>query len=162
MQLQLFAFNGAHLRFGVESTPLYFLKGTAMRASSVNTAILELLGQEHTHLTAQAIYENIRERLPAVNPSTVYRALERLTHAGKISVSDMGSGAAVFELVSNKPHHHLVCQNCGKTMVLPHQSVAPYFDAIQAATGYKIYTNHLILFGCCPDCLALEKAQPEE
>jgi Fe2+ or Zn2+ uptake regulation protein len=54
-----------------------------MRTSSIEQIILEVLSKEHAHLTSNQIYEVIRPRLPAVNPSTVYRALERLTGVGK-------------------------------------------------------------------------------
>ncbi len=69
-------------------------------------------------MTSLQMYEEIRGRLPAVNQSTVYRALERLARGGRISVSDMGTGAAVYELVEGSRHHHLVCQNCGAVYTL--------------------------------------------
>ena len=71
-----------------------------MRNSSVVQAIEATLDREKSHLTAQAVYEHIRGQLPAVNPSTVYRALERLAEAGEISVSDLGTGAAVIKAVT--------------------------------------------------------------
>lgn len=49
-----------------------------MRASSVDQIIIETLSKEHAHLTSLQVFEEIRLRLPAVNQSTVYRALERL------------------------------------------------------------------------------------
>ncbi len=62
-----------------------------MRSSSVDAAILDVLSAHAPgHLTAAEVYERIQPRLPAVNPSTVYRALERLAKSGRISVSDMG------------------------------------------------------------------------
>lgn len=124
-----------------------------MRASSVTTAIKELL-QQHSpaHWSAGDIYEQIHDRLPAVNPSTVYRALERMTAAGEISVSDMGTGSAVYEALENGLHHHLVCQNCGAIETISHNEVAPFFSAVQTAHQFKIATNHLILFGLCKNC----------
>lgn len=104
------------------------------------------------HLTAAQVYERIQARLPAVNPSTVYRALERLAKAGQISVSDMGGGAAVYEAFSNQPHHHLVCQMCGTEQTLDHAPIRALFAAIEQQHGYTIVTNHLVLFGICPDC----------
>ena len=89
-----------------------------MRASSVEQIILETLAQERSHLTAHLVYEQIRARLPAVNPSTVYRALERLANAGKISVSDLGTGAEVYESMNDVMHHHLVCQIGGLPLVV--------------------------------------------
>lgn len=138
LQLQIFA--------------LYCLQRFKMRASSVNQVILHTLAQDQTHLTAREIYERIRENLPAVNPSTVYRALERLADAGQVSVSDMGVGAAVYETVDDEPHHHLVCQNCGQITTIHHETVQTLFDAIAQTHDFQVVTNHLILFGYCSRC----------
>jgi Fur family transcriptional regulator, ferric uptake regulator len=123
-----------------------------MRTSSTDLIILELLEKENQHLTSQQIYEEIRRRLPAVNPSTVYRSLERLSGQGKISVSDMGFGAAVYERISDGLHHHLVCQKCGSIHTIGHQEVNRFFEAVQQIHDFQIATNHLILFGICKDC----------
>ncbi len=123
-----------------------------MRASSVDQVILETLAKEHAHLTSQQVYEGIRNRLPAVNRSTVYRALERLAQAGKISVSDMGSGASVYEKVTDGLHHHLVCQQCDRVITIDHKSVGEFFTQIEREFSFRISTNHLILFGICAGC----------
>jgi|WetSurMetagenome_2_1015567.scaffolds.fasta_scaffold112132_2 Fur family transcriptional regulator, ferric uptake regulator len=123
-----------------------------MRASSVEQIILETLSKEHAHLTSHQVYEDIRLRLPAVNPSTVYRALERLANQGRISVSDMGTGAAVYEALTDGLHHHLVCQKCGHVFTLGDEEVSEFFAAIQQKNKFQIVTNHLILFGMCETC----------
>jgi Fur family transcriptional regulator, ferric uptake regulator len=124
-----------------------------MRASSVEQVILETLTKENLHLTSNQIFEQIKVRLPAVSPSTVYRALERLAKAGKISVSDMGTGSEVYESLTEGMHHHLVCQRCGSVTTISHEDVSRFFGSIEAAHQFKITTNHLILFGLCSACL---------
>lgn len=124
-----------------------------MRASSVEQVILETLSKDHTHLTSAQVYEEIRQRLPAVNQSTVYRALERLASKGKVSISDMGSGAEVYELVSDKLHHHFVCQRCGQVINMNHEEIGEFFHALEKKYHFLITTNHLILFGTCENCL---------
>ncbi|MHB1463457.1 MAG: Fur family transcriptional regulator [Armatimonadota bacterium] len=123
-----------------------------MRASSVDQAILETLAREHAHLSSLQVFEAIRERLPALNPSTVYRALERLTKQGRVSVSDMGTGAAVYELVEEGLHHHLVCQQCGRVKRLRHEAVQGLYAEVQEKYGFRVVTNHLVLFGLCETC----------
>ena len=123
-----------------------------MRSSSVNHLILKILALNHSHLTAQQVYERIRENLPAVNPSTVYRALERLANAGMISISDMGIGATVYESVGQERHHHLVCQGCGTVTTMNDRSVQELFQDIENALEFQVDTNHLVLFGRCKKC----------
>jgi Fur family ferric uptake transcriptional regulator len=123
-----------------------------MRNSSVVQAILQTLQREKAHLTAQAVYEQIRSHLPAVNPSTVYRALERLAEAGEISVSDLGTGAAVYEAVAKAAHHHLVCQKCQQVVSMEPEQVNRFFRAVERQARFRIATNHLVLFGICEEC----------
>jgi len=123
-----------------------------MRTSSVDQVILDVLAEEYHHLTAQEVYEHIRERMPAVNSSTIYRSLDRLAAEGKVSVSDMGKGAMVFESVADGLHHHLVCQNCGNCVTVDHQLVGEFFEQVEEKHQFQVLTNHLILFGICADC----------
>ena len=123
-----------------------------MRTSSVDLIIIEVLSHEHAHLTSHQVYGEIRDRLPALNPSTVYRALERLVKNGKVSVSDMGIGASVYELVESSPHHHLVCQNCGQVETIGNELVGEFFKEISTKFDFKLATNHLVLFGQCREC----------
>ena len=127
-----------------------------MRNSSVAQAIRVTLDCEKSHMTAQAVYERIRGQLPAVNPSTVYRALERLAEAGEVSVSDLGTGAAVYEQVAEEAHHHLVCQRCQQVVTLEPAQVCRFFRAVERQAHFKISTNHLVLFGVCEACQKAE------
>lgn len=123
-----------------------------MRTSSVDQAILDVLTGEQKHLSSLQIYEEIRGRLPAVNPSTVYRSLERLVQGGKVSVSDMGTGSGVYELVSDHRHHHLICQNCGRISTIDDEDVGCLFSRIEEKQHFRVITNHLVLFGVCAAC----------
>ena len=132
-----------------------------MRSSSVDYYILDTLRKESAHLTSHEVYMRIQSQLPAVNPSTVYRALERLVKAGKLSVSDMGTGSEVYESVGGEIHHHLVCEKCGKITTISHEKVGPFFEKLEKDTQFRILTNHLVLFGICSDCLKKEEALKE-
>jgi Fur family ferric uptake transcriptional regulator len=126
-----------------------------MRTSSVEQLILDLFASPapgKSHFTAQEVYQELKPRLPAVSPSTVYRALERMTLAGKVSVSDMGLGAAVYEEVGGKPHHHLVCQACRRVFTLEDELVHPFFAQVAGRFNFQVTTNHLVLFGYCAEC----------
>ncbi|HOJ00309.1 MAG TPA: transcriptional repressor [Anaerolineaceae bacterium] len=123
-----------------------------MRASSITNAILKVLEDQEDHLTAKEVYEKVKGTLSAVDPSTVYRSLERMVHQGQVSVSDMGGPAVVYELVAKEPHHHLVCEKCGKVLTFQRGEMHDFLNRVHAKSGYQITTNHLVLFGICPDC----------
>jgi len=114
------------------------------------------LSHENAHLTSLQVYDQIRDRLPALNQSTVYRALDRLVKQGRVSVSDMGTGSAVYELLQSEPHHHLVCQRCGSVQTIGNELVGKFFLEVSDRFDFKLTTNHLVLFGKCADCKKLE------
>lgn len=123
-----------------------------MRNTSVNHYILAALEEAGVHLTAQQVHERVKASLPSVNPSTIYRALERLAREGLISMTDMGGEAMVFETLSLQPHHHLICQKCGHTSTLDDGVVQSWFQQVQQQSGFAIQTHHLALYGICPYC----------
>ena len=123
-----------------------------MRTSSVDKVIIEVLSQEHAHLTSAQVYEEIRLRLPAVNQSTVYRALDRLAGHGQVSVSDMGTGSAVYEMLAENVHHHLVCRKCGGVVTMGTDDVESFFRLLEEKNNFSITSNHLVLFGICAYC----------
>jgi len=128
-----------------------------MKTSSVDQIILEFLSLKQHHFTSQQVFDQIKTRLPAVNRSTVYRSLERLVNQGKISVSDIGTGSLVYELVENGTHHHLVCQQCHQIITIPPEDVTRLFNMIEEDSHFQIITNHLILYGICSFCQSSDR-----
>ncbi|MEI8132190.1 MAG: Fur family transcriptional regulator [Leptolinea sp.] len=131
-----------------------------MKTSSVDQLILDMVAHEPDHFTSQNIYEGLKTMLPAVNRSTVYRSLDRLVGAGKVSVSDVGTGSLVYELVGQGIHHHLVCRQCQQIICISLEDVEQFFNQVEQKSRYKIITNHLILYGICENCLDSGKSAP--
>ena len=123
-----------------------------LRLTSARAIILEILNADKKHWTIQEIYKEVKGRLPSINISTVYRAMEYLSNNGLISVSDLGWSTPVYESVSEEVHHHIVCQECGNVSDLSHEAVQDFFDTVSRVHRFSIRTNHLILFGECEKC----------
>jgi Fur family ferric uptake transcriptional regulator len=129
-----------------------------MRSSSITNEIIAILEREHTHLTESEIYDAVKVKFTAVNHSTVYRALRRLVDSEKVSITDIGRGAQVFEICNDDdPHHHLVCQSCGKISHLTDGTVEDLFAKIEENHKFHVITRHLALFGICEECQRKEK-----
>jgi Fur family ferric uptake transcriptional regulator len=123
-----------------------------LRNSTVDKLILDLITREENHISSQDIFEHLKPVLPAVNRSTIYRALDRLVKSGQVSVSDLGTGSMLYQHIGGEIHHHLVCQKCQKISTLSHDIVEKFFSDIQLSSHFKIATKHLILYGVCPNC----------
>ena len=87
-----------------------------------------------------------------VDLSTVYRTLERLRDLRILSQTDLGRGCAEYEVVTDQPHHHLVCQGCGQVIDLDHTYLATAAEAIRRDFGFEPIFDHFAIFGWCREC----------
>ncbi|MEN8242712.1 MAG: transcriptional repressor [Chloroflexota bacterium] len=120
--------------------------------TTARKAVLELLEHSDAHLSPAEVHQRLKERLPSLNLSTVYRSLDYLVAHELITVADMGTGSPVYERLSETPHHHLVCLNCSEILKLEHEMVAPFFESLKQHKNFTIQTNHLVLYGLCSHC----------
>ena len=64
------------------------------------------------HISATAVSRRVRERVPGVNASTVYRTLDLLEDLGVLSHAHLESGPE-YHRRSESQHVHLTCSRCG-------------------------------------------------
>jgi Fur family transcriptional regulator, ferric uptake regulator len=132
-------------------------RGLAERLRRVGQRVtpqrLVILGamEPGTHLSADDVFARVEPLLPGVNRSTVYRTLELFRDLGLVSMTDLGGGARVFELI-DAPHHHLICHRCGAILELDDDLVEPMREAIRDRYGFTPAIDHLALFGFCAAC----------
>jgi Fur family ferric uptake transcriptional regulator len=131
------------------------LRERGYRLTPQRMVVLEVLGNEAGHLSAEAIHAKVAARFPYVNLSTIYRILEMLVTAGVATTAELGHGRRMFELaIAGGPHHHLVCTSCGKVDHIE----ARHLDDLEASLlrehKFEITETRLTSFGRCEDCRA--------
>lgn len=104
------------------------------------------------HLSAEDVVELVRERLPRVNPSTVYRTLDLLVAEGLLLRTDLGGNRAYFEAAHEHAHHHLVCESCGAVQHFHDEDLGDLRDTIKNRTGFAVGSTEITLFGRCRAC----------
>jgi Fur family peroxide stress response transcriptional regulator len=110
----------------------------------------ELLGRRD-HPTADQIFEVVRERLPSLSRTTVYRVLEALVEVGAARRVLHPDAVARFDPVTDR-HHHLVCERCGALVDIGDEAVARIGLPDTGGMGFQI-TNYSINFtGTCATC----------
>lgn len=112
-----------------------------------------LLAEPHEHLSAEDVVERVRERLPSVNTSTVYRTLEILVHDGLLLRTDLGGDRAYYELVGEHRHHHVICERCGKVTHLHEEALGDLRARVEKDSDYRLGEREISFFGTCPSCL---------
>jgi Fur family ferric uptake transcriptional regulator len=126
-----------------------------LRMTQQRMVILHALCELDGHASAERIHEKVAECEDDVDLSTVYRTLERLRDLRILSQTDLGRGCAEYEIVADQPHHHLVCQKCGRVIDLDHRYLSPVAKAIRQDLGFEPVLDHFAIFGLCNACQAV-------
>ena len=132
-----------------------------LRITTPRLLVMEALASTDGHMTADAIMEWTSARYPAINLTTIYRTLEVLSSAGLVTQTNMGTGASEYELATDTPHHHLVCDQCGVAIEIDDAPFMLMRNHILKEYGFNASTRHLGLFGTCSMCSPSGSTQHE-
>jgi Fur family ferric uptake transcriptional regulator len=128
------------------------LREHGCRLTQQRTRVLQALCELEGHASAEAIHARIVLQQQDVDLSTVYRTLEMLRDLRILSQTDLGRGCAEYEIVTERPHHHLICLRCGRLTHLDHSYLAPVAEAIRQDMGFEAVLDHMAIFGLCHAC----------
>lgn len=129
------------------------LRERGVRITPQRAFIWRALASSDDHFTAEELWERVREMLPGLEISTVYRSLEALGEAGLVVESRVGGGPRVFEARST-PHPHLVCERCGNISHLDASAGGRVLDALEGEIeGFQTRELHIFATGMCAACL---------
>lgn len=114
--------------------------------------IFEALCDRTDHPTPEEVYAAVKDTLPGVSRTTVYRVLETLVKLGVLAKA-CTPGAVTRVDPRTHRHHHLVCQRCDRLFDVDEEAVEHRIrppDVGQrgfAIQGYSIYFT-----GLCVAC----------
>ena len=115
-----------------------------------------------SHLTAEEIYNLIRENDQQISIATVYRNLKLLEEQNLVKKNFVSEETSSFyELCdSSEPHahHHLVCQQCGAIIDFEEDLLEALEKMIELTKGFKIKDHRVVFYGLCSDCQAQNAA----
>ncbi len=135
------------------------LHNRGARLTPQRQIILDALCALGGHVTVAELYERVHGRYPAIDRSTVYRALDFFGALGLVTSADVG-GAAVYEIAADHdgPHHHLVCTDCGHIDHAPNDAFDALAVRLRDAYGFAADIDNLTIQGRCRECNAVAAA----
>ncbi|MDP7288895.1 MAG: transcriptional repressor [Phycisphaerae bacterium] len=122
-----------------------------LRMTRQRRLILEELSTPGSHLTADAIYQNVRLRISNISLGTVYRNLEVLSQAGMVKKLHIGSGQKIYERALRN-HYHARCSNCGCISDIPSEPFGDLEQTAKTSSGFDITGHELEFEGLCEKC----------
>jgi Fe2+ or Zn2+ uptake regulation protein len=129
------------------------LRTEGRRVTPQRRAIVRVLLEDDSHLSADQVLTRVRRELPDIAPATVYNTLHELSAMGFLQELDLGLGLDVrrYQIVTER-HDHLICMCCGRIEDVPRRGILkPY---VKEDHGFKIMDRRVIYMGYCPDCMS--------
>ncbi len=127
------------------------LRARGLRITPQRRAIVQALGGDATHPSAQAIYERLRPEHPTMSFNTVYTTLWTLVESGVLRQMAFDGGRSRFD-PNLAAHHHAVCTRCGAVRDVEPPDNGPGRNKPARIAGYRVEQVEWIYRGLCPAC----------
>lgn len=128
------------------------LRDRGLRYSRPREAILAYMAEAPRHVSAESLYQSLRERGEDLSLSTVYLNLGVLVEAGLLREFKGAQGESLYD-ASVEPHDHLICRETGEVVDVPMPLVdgvaLPEFlrAHVERVTGWTVDEVHVSLRG---------------
>ena len=123
------------------------LKKAGLKATLPRIRILEILEQyKDDHLSAEDIYKELIKAGEDVGLATVYRVLTQFESAGMIMRHNFEEGRAIYEIMPDDHHDHMVCLESGKVIEFHDEMIEKRQEEIAKAHGYELVDHSMVLY----------------
>ncbi|MEO9222693.1 MAG: transcriptional repressor [Mycobacteriaceae bacterium] len=108
--------------------------------------------------TAGEIFDETRQRGMKIGIATIYRNLKLFAETGMVDTVHREDGEVQYRLcglpatrtTDGEPHHHhVVCRECGASVMVEAPEVEAWADMVAAAAGYTEVSHTVEIFGLC-------------
>jgi Fur family ferric uptake transcriptional regulator len=134
------------------------LRERGLRMTPQRRAIVREIMTTNGHISPPDVARRVRERVPGVNPSTIYRTLDLLEGLGILSHAHLETGAE-YHHRSEAQHVHLICSNCGAADALSMSEADRLKGVISRHSGFQPDFTHFAISGLCEDCQPKSRGQ---
>ena len=139
------------------------LKEKGLKVTNQRLLVLQVLAEnQDRHLTAEDIYELVKEDYPEIGLATIYRTVQLLLEMQLVDRINLDDGCVryeighLFEGEMKHSHHHLICRKCGKVFPFDGDLLDGLETHIQEKTGFHIVDHELKFYGVCKQCMEQE------
>jgi Fur family ferric uptake transcriptional regulator len=121
------------------------------RLTNQRQIILDFIKENTNHPTVEEVYDNVKSKLPRISKKTVYTNLTFLAKNGLISEVNV-KGVYRYE-PKLKPHHHILCKECGLIIDFVSDDLVKYSMSIsKEIKGFKVDEAATNFYGICKKC----------
>ncbi len=137
-----------------------YLKAQGLKLTSARRDLLNLIFADHSHFTADELYDRCRKGKLRVSKATLYRTLTILLDCKLLASHDFGEDAKYYEHVFGHRHHdHMYCLACRRVIEFRSESIEALQDEAAQEAGFHSTRHSLTIFGVCSACAGTEKGR---
>jgi len=118
--------------------------------------VLNAVLKMHRHVTAEEVFNFIKNEHPTIGKGTVYRNLNILADEGKIRRVEIPGGADCFDFMLKK-HYHVKCIKCGKVTDVDMEELKDPLSFIHDKHGFDFLDYDILFKGICSKCKGMEQ-----
>ena len=108
--------------------------------------MLETTSESAEHLSAEHVYQRLRDSGEDVGLAAVYRVLTQFETAGLVTRHNFETGHSVFELASDDHHDHMVDVENNDVIEFFDEVIEARQHEIAEAHGYEIIDHSMVLY----------------
>lgn len=135
------------------------LKTKGLKVTRQRLVVLEVLDKHRDiHMTAEDIYQLVKEECPDIGLATVYRTVQLLLEMQLVDRINLDDGCVRYEIghlfggETKHTHHHLICKECGKVLSFNDDLLEELENHIEKLTGFRVSDHELKFYGQCKEC----------
>lgn len=124
-----------------------------MRNTKQRKAIIEILKQANTPLTAEEIYSQLKAHFRSIAVSTIYRNLEILSLNGIVNkINIINDDRSRFELNLLEHKHHVICIDCKQMFTIDDCPFGKIEESIKKKLDFEVTSHRFEIYGYCSNC----------
>ena len=125
------------------------LRKAGLKVTLPRIKILQMLdstSESAEHLSAEDVYQRLRDTGEDVGLATVYRVLTQFETAGLVTRHNFETGHSVFELSSDDHHDHMVDVESNEVVEFFDEVIEARQHEIAEENGFEIIDHSLVLY----------------
>ncbi|MDZ7782792.1 MAG: ferric iron uptake transcriptional regulator [Halioglobus sp.] len=108
--------------------------------------ILESTEDSGEHMSAEDVYDALRDAGEEVGLATVYRVLTQFESAKLVVRHNFEGGHSVFELAQGEHHDHMICESTGEVVEFNDAVIEQRQREIAEEHGFELIDHSLVLY----------------
>lgn len=137
------------------------LKEKGLKVTNQRLLVLQVLAEHgDEHMTAEDIFELVKEDYPEIGLATIYRTVQLLLDMQLVDRIMLDDGCVRYEIGDfldeqeghRHHHHHLICTECGSVSAFRDDLLEDLEAYIEEETGFQVTDHELKFYGVCKKC----------